>query len=163
MAAQRDRRGQVPILWARLTGKMVQIRAADGEHFTPAGELLVAALSIAQNDREFECGWRQAWGSVRQLRGGVNGVRPVVGLTSLAVMLSAGVGGSMPAGMSSRQRSIASSRSRVSASRCSHRSNRPPSYARSNNTHCAGPGRRRRQRISVEQSRTHRAWACRFR
>jgi hypothetical protein len=28
------------------TGKMIQIRASDGEHFTPAGDLLVAAYLL---------------------------------------------------------------------------------------------------------------------
>jgi hypothetical protein len=28
------------------TGKIIQIRASDGEHFTPAGELLVAAYVL---------------------------------------------------------------------------------------------------------------------
>ena len=32
-----------------LNGRMIQIRASDGEHFTPAGDLLVAAYLLPQN------------------------------------------------------------------------------------------------------------------
>ena len=39
--------GQVRLLWSRhQNGSIVQLRAPDGEHFTPAGELLVAAYFL---------------------------------------------------------------------------------------------------------------------